>query len=136
MVSFQVRRASAIIQSTQERAFEPLNLRTSEATLLIAIGENPGCTQADLARSLRIKPANVVPLVTKLLSEKLIERAHLGGRAVALHLTPGGADSLKQVRDVLQRQEDEIMRSLPGVEKGAVLDVLKAIARMNACGKP
>jgi len=128
MFGFQLRRVSAILKTTLEAEFEPLGLRTSEATLLIAVGESPGRTQTELGRQLRIKPANMVPLVAKLAAAGFLDRIPGERRALALQLTDAGARQLEAVRQALQRHEERITRSLSATEKALVVQALKAIA--------
>ena len=128
-VGFQLRRASHAVQLSYEAAFEPLGLRTSDTTVLIGIGENPGCTQADLSRNLRIKSANLVPIVAGLVSKLLVVRLAGEGRAVSLHLPDEGVVRLNEVHKALQQQEDRIEHLIPGADKEIILTALKAIAQ-------
>lgn len=128
MFGFQLRRVSAILKSALEAEFEPLGLRTSEATLLMAIGESPGRTQAEIGRDLRIKPANMVPLVARLGAAGFLERIPGKRRAITLQLTAAGAARLEAVRQALQRHEDRITRCLSPEDKAAVIRALKVVA--------
>src|ERR1700751_681606 len=103
---FQLRRVAATLKSALEAELEPLGLRTSEATLLLAVGEIAGRTQAEYGRGLRIKPANMVPLAARLAAAGFIERIPGERRAITLQLTEAGARQLEAVRQALQRHED------------------------------
>ncbi|CAN7460416.1 winged helix DNA-binding protein [Phenylobacterium sp. LjRoot225] len=131
MLGFQLRRVSAMLKSALEAEFEPLGLRTSEATLLIAIGECPGRTQTEVGRDLRIKPANMVPLVARLATAGFLERVPGARRAMTLQLTEAGARQLEEVRKALQRHEDRITQSLSAQDKALVINALKLIAEQQ-----
>jgi DNA-binding MarR family transcriptional regulator len=128
MLGFQLRRVSATLKSSLEAEFEPLGLRTSEATLLLAVGEVAGRTQAEYGRDLRIKPANMVPLVARLAAVGFIARIPGDRRAITLQLTDPGARQLEAVRQALQRHEDRISQSLSEQDKALVIQALKTIA--------
>lgn len=128
MFGFQLPRVSAILKSALEAEYEPLGLRISEATLLIAIGESPGRTQAEIGRDLRIKPANMAPLVARLAAAGFLERTPGERRAIVLRLTAAGARQLEAVQAALQRHEERITRSLSADDKAIVMRALKAIA--------
>jgi DNA-binding MarR family transcriptional regulator len=127
-LGFQLRRASALLKAGIEAELEPLGLRTSEATVLLALGENPGRTQSELGRDLRVKPANMVPTVGRLAAAGLIARTPGPRRAIALHLTDAGTARLQDVREALQRHEDRIARQLTPEDKARLVAALRAIA--------
>lgn len=126
-LGFQLRRAAAILKTALEAELEPLGLRASEATVLIYLGENPGRTQSEIGRDLRIKPANMAPIVSRLAAVELITRTPAGGRALALHLTDRGMARLAEVRGVLQAQEARITGRMSPQERDLVIAALKAI---------
>ena len=134
MLTFQLPRAAAVLKSALEAELEPLSLRASEATLLIYLGENAGRTQAETGRNLRIKPANMVPLVARLAAAGLLARVPGEGRTIALHLTDDGGRKLAEVRRALQRLEDRIDEHLPREDKAAIIEALVTIVKRE-CGK-
>jgi len=134
MLSFQLPRAAAVLKSAVEAELEPLGLRPSEATLLIYLGENPGRTQAEVGRDLRIKPANMVPLVARLAAAGLVARVPGEGRAIALHLTDEGGRRLAEVRQALQRLEERVAGHLRREDKAAMIEALVTIV-MRECGR-
>ncbi|CAN7501015.1 MarR family transcriptional regulator [Phenylobacterium sp. LjRoot219] len=133
MLSFQLPRAAALLKAGVEAELEPLGLRASESTLLIYLGENPGRTQSEAGRDLRVKPANMVPLVARLAAAGLVARVPGEGRALSLHLTEQGVERLGEVRAALQRQEDRISGHLSAQDKTAMLQALATIIKRQ-CG--
>ena len=53
MLGYQLRRTSVAAMSALAEELEPLGILPSEASLLMIIGTNPGCTQSDVGRALR-----------------------------------------------------------------------------------
>lgn len=133
MLGFQLRRVSALLRTALEAELEPLGLRTSEATLLLAVGENPGRSQGEFGRDLRIKPANMTPTVGRLADAGLLARTPGRRRAIGLTLTPAGERRLAEVRQALQRQEARITLDLDPADKVRLLAALRAIAARE-CG--
>lgn len=127
MLGFQLPRAAAVFKAAFEAELEPLGLRPSEATLLIYVGEAPGRTQSEIGRDLRVKPANMVPIVGGLVAAGLLQRTPREGRAIALSLTEAGGRRLEEVRQALQRQEDRITGHLAAADKALVIQVLRGI---------
>jgi DNA-binding MarR family transcriptional regulator len=129
MLGFQLRRAAAAVQSVHEADLARLGLCVSEARLLLGLWESPGSTQTELGRDLRIKPANIVPIVRRLEQAGLIERATEGRRSIALHLTGQGKKQVAQLRKILLKQEEQIIRQVPEADREKLLTALKAIAQ-------
>jgi DNA-binding MarR family transcriptional regulator len=134
-LGFQLRRAAAIFQSALEAQLEPLGLRASEATLLIYVGENPGRTQSEIGRELRIKLANMIPTVGRLASAGLLQRMPGEGRAIALHLTEAGDERVAQVQQAMQRLEERLARRMSPRDKQRVTEALRTVIPLD-CEEP
>ena len=133
MLGFQLRRTSVAVMNTLTEHLAPLGILTSEASLLMMIGANPGCTQSDISRVLRAKPANMVPLVNKLVQAGSIEREQGKGRAIALSLTNTGQQLYLDVKAVFARQEVSISRNLSPELRDALIPALLRICRDACC---
>lgn len=132
MLGFQLRRASVAVMNRLAEELEPLGIRSSEASLLIMIGANPGCTQSDVSRTLRAQPANMVPLINKLDQMGCILREQSKGRSIALTLTVKGQKLYAQVGAAFARHEARIARTLSPEAREALLPVLMQVCK-NAC---
>ncbi len=132
MLGYELRRASVAVATALANEVEPLGLKVSEATLLSIIGANPGCTQSEVGRALGAQPANLVPLVSRLVASGWIERGPTEGRAVALSLTESGALLLAQVNAAFARHEARITRRLPEFMRAKTISALRQICR-DAC---
>lgn len=133
MLAFELRRTSVAVANAFAAAVEPLGLRTSEATLLIFIAANEGCTQSDIARALRAQPANLVPLIQKLVQAGVLAREPADKRAVSLLLTKQGAALAKRINQAAAKHEARIARRLSPATRAQVMKALRMICKDACC---
>lgn len=112
MVWYELRRASLVAMGLLTRALEPLELRPSEASILIIIGANTGATQSDLSRSTGLKQANLVPIISRLLHSGALSRKPGEGRALPLLLTADGEKLRSQVMAIMQEIDAQVSQGL------------------------
>lgn len=127
IIGYRLRRAQLGVFQRFLSAFEALDLRPAEYSVLALIGDNPGRKQTEIAQVLGIKRANFVALVNGLEQRGLTERrsARDDKRANALHLTPAGEDFLAQARSIQDRFEAECIMRLGGKDaRDTLLDLL------------
>ena len=133
MLGYQLRRTSVAAMSALAEELEPLGILPSEASLLMIIGANPGCTQSDVGRALRAQPANLVPLINKLMRAGAVGRAPGKGRAIALTLTDTGRRLFSDVQTAFARHEARIARNLPKELHDTLIPVLMQICKDACC---
>ncbi len=133
MLGYELRRASVAVATALSNEVEPLGLRVSEATLLSIIGENPGCTQSEVGRALGAQPANLVPLVSRLVTSGLVARRQAEGRAIALSLTESGVLLLAEVNAAFARHEARITRRMPAAMRAQTIAALRQICKDACC---
>lgn len=132
-LGYQLRRASSVMMADLGAALAEEGLRPVEATILILIGANPGCTQSDLGRTLGIKRANMVPLIAGLGEKGMVAKAPVDGRSQALSLTEAGATRCVAVNAVMDTVEGRFERMLGLHDVPALREALNAI--VEASGK-
>lgn len=133
MLGFQLRRTSVAVMTALAEELAPLGILPSEASLLMMIGANPGCTQSGLSRALRAQPANMVPLINKLVQAGSIDREQGKGRAIALTLTNTGNKLYGDVKAAFARNETRIARNLPKELRDALIPALMRICKDACC---
>ncbi|WP_205691886.1 MarR family winged helix-turn-helix transcriptional regulator [Caulobacter soli] len=133
MLGFQLRRTSVAVMSALAGELAPLGLNPSEASLIMLIGANPGCTQSAISRAQRAKPANLVPLINQLAAVGALERVPGRGRAIALSLTSKGRDLYARAQAVFARQEARIGRGLPADKRVEMIAMLRQICTDACC---
>lgn len=104
-LGYLLRRASSVMMADLGAALAVTGLRPVEATIVILVGANSGCTQSDIGRMLGIKRANMVPLITGLCAKGLIDKTPADGRSQSLTLTPAGQERRDQA-DAMMRDHE------------------------------
>lgn len=127
LLGYELRRASASAMSALASALTPLGMRPTEASILILIAENPGCTQSDLGRALGAATANLVPIIAGLVSSDKIQREPAGPRALALSLTPAGNELAARVKETIASHEARIAGQLGEAEQKQMIAWLRLI---------
>ena len=133
MLGFQLRRTSVAAMSTLANELDPLGLNPSQASLIMLIGANPGCTQSAISRAQRAKPANLVPLINQLAAAGVLERVPGQGRAIALSLTAKGRDLHDKAKAVFERHEARIGRGLSAEKRTEMIALLRQICSDACC---
>lgn len=128
----ELRRASGALAGLMAQLFGELGLKPSEATMLMTIGRNPGCTQSDIARTHRSKQANLVPLIARLEREGLVARTPGKGRIMGLAASAQGEIVLSQVRDRFERIEACLAGQLDETALAVLVQALRLVCH-NAC---
>lgn len=124
---YVLRRASSALMGRLHRHLEAHDLRATEASLIMLIGERTGLTQSEAGRILGIKRANMVPLTAKLEARGLLERLQLTGRSQELVLTEEGRQMLAKVRAAIAAHEAETMARVPEDLRAYVIPILTAL---------
>jgi DNA-binding MarR family transcriptional regulator len=116
IVGYRLRRAQLKVFQRFLAAFEALNLRPAEYSVLVLIADNPGRKQTAIAEVLGIKRANFVALVHEMEERGLVERRPAADdkRANALHLTRAGKTFLTRARAVHDEMEQALVERLGG----------------------
>ncbi len=136
MLGYQLRRTSVAVMSALASELEPLGLNPSEASLIMLIGANPGCTQSEIGRAQRAKPANLVPLINQLSALGALERVSGRGRTIALSLTEKGLDLHQRATMVFGRHEARITRGLPADRRMEMIALLRQVCTDACCPDP
>ncbi|MES2156167.1 MAG: MarR family winged helix-turn-helix transcriptional regulator [Pseudomonadota bacterium] len=132
LLGYHLRRTTTAATAALTDLLAPLGVNPGEATLLLFLGANPGCTQSDIGRALRAQPANLVPLINKLALLGIVAKQPGKGRAITLTLTAQGESLHAQVAQAFARHEAMIARSIPADRREELLALLRAICR-DAC---
>ena len=131
-MGYNLRHAHGVQKQRFAAVFGPLGIRPVTLSVLGTIYENPGITQADLGKKLRIKRANMVPVMAELENRSLIARrpSDSDRRAHVVALTPAGTKFTLKLLDLHRRLEEDLARSLGVRERDQLLDLLKRFRRL------
>jgi len=124
---YVLRRASIATMKRLNDHLSALDLRATEASLILLIGSRGGLTQSEAGRILGIKRANMAPLTAKLETRGLLARRQISGRSQELSLTPSGEQLLVDVRALIAQHEAETMARVPQELRAFVMPILLAL---------
>jgi DNA-binding MarR family transcriptional regulator len=121
---YLLRRISGAVMADLATTLSDLELKISEASVLIVIGDDPGRNQSSIGRRLGIQRANMAPLIAKLVDRGLVERTQADGRSTGLGLTARGAALTHVVRDRITAHESRMFNALTPEERRGLQDLL------------
>ena len=126
---YALRRAANATAAELSARLAKVELRQSDASLLMLVAANPGATSSALGRELGIERANMVPLLKRLEEAKLIEREAIDGKSQGLRLTAEGQRRLAEARAIIEAFEDELVARVPPEHRDHLLPALNALWR-------
>lgn len=124
---YVLRRASNAMMSEFATRLAPLDLRISEVSVLVLVGEREDLTSAEIGKALDIQRANMVPLLNRLEAAGLIERRPINGRSMAIVLTQQGFSRLAQGRTIIEAFEAELLQRIPPKHRDHFMPALYAL---------
>ena len=126
---YALRRAANATAAELSARLAALDLRQSDASLLLLVAVNPGATSSALGRALGVERANMVPLLKRLDEAGLIGREAIDGKSQGLRLTPAGLQRLAEARKIIEAFEAELLARVPAEHRDHLLPALNAIWR-------
>jgi DNA-binding MarR family transcriptional regulator len=126
---YALRRAANAMMGELSARLEKLELRLSEATVLLVVADRKTLSSSDIGRMLDIQRANMVPLLNRLEAADLIERKPLDRKSQAILLTSAGRDKLKQVRRTTAKFEKDLLAKVPAEHRDHLVPALNALWR-------
>src|SRR5579862_3186733 len=129
-VGFMMRMAQlALLEFVFSKQFG-LDLPISQMTILRLIHTRSGLTQKRIADAMRIKTANLTPLINELEANGLVSRRNsaTNRRAYALYLTRKGESSLKKTKKIMADQMSIMADILDPDERKRLIKLLRKIA--------
>jgi DNA-binding MarR family transcriptional regulator len=126
---YALRRAANATAAELAARLALLELRQSDVSVLILIGENPGVTASAIGRARDIQRANMVPLLKRLEDAGLIEREPIDGKSQGLALTTAGRAKMAEARGIVEAFEAELIRRVAPEHRDHLLPALEALWR-------
>lgn len=112
------------------------NLYKGDPRLIMAIAGNEGCTQAELAKMLCIKPATLTVMIKRIESAGLIERRmdEKDLRLLRVYVTPKGREIAEKTEEILRKAVCRIFEGIDDEELAIYEKVVTEILqRMKSC---
>jgi len=135
VIGYQLAQASIVTDEVfAQQVGVPLELRRVEYTLLMLVGENPGCTPARLARALKVTPANISMLIDRVEARGWVRREphSTDRRSHHLHLT---AKASKLAADATRRLVAGEAAALAGLSTGERAILAELLHKLASCRK-
>ena len=129
LVGYALRRVQMKVFQHLVECLTPYDLRPAQFSALAIIAQNPGPTQAELAKALNIEPPQVVPLLNKLESRALAVRVRCkpDKRSYGIFLSKTGETLLKELNQIAAQSDLDATAALDNQEREELLRLLKKI---------
>lgn len=124
---YKLRRASQALIGELASRLSRLDLRLSDATVLLLVNDRQDITPSEIGRELDIQRANMVPLLKRLESAGLTMRRPLDRKSFAVTLTPEGHQRRTRVEEVITAFEAELMARIPDRHRRHFMPILDAL---------
>ena len=125
---FNLRAASNAAMARLSEIIAGLDLKISDASILIVIQANPGCRQSEIGKALNIVSANLTPKLHKLEERGLVSRIRLDGRTNTLKLTRKGTATATACLNAMKAFEAALSEYLSPIKDRDFNSALKRIA--------
>lgn len=126
---YTLRRAANAMMAELGTLLAEVDLRVSEASILLLIDGCSTMTSSMIGAALDIRSANMAPLIGRLVSRELVDRVPLDGKSMAIILTDEGRQVLAQVRRITQDFERDLMQRIPPQHRDHFVPALNALWR-------
>ncbi|ATP44605.1 MarR family transcriptional regulator [Pseudomonas kermanshahensis] len=129
LVGYALRRVQMKVFQHLVECLTPYDLRPAQFSALAIIAQNPGPTQAELAKALNIEPPQVVPLLNKLEEAGLAlrVRSKADKRSYGLYLSKAGEKLLKTLYGVAEESDRAATANLDDDERRQLLALLRKV---------
>jgi DNA-binding MarR family transcriptional regulator len=133
ITGYPLRRAQLAVFEDFNRRFASLGLSPAQYSALVAIADNPGRKQSEIAGALGIQRPNFVAMMDELERRGLAERLRSAAdrRSHALTLTQRGSDLVARARLVQRKQESAIARLLGPKDRERLVALLRRLAKIG-----
>jgi DNA-binding MarR family transcriptional regulator len=110
---YVLRRAANAMMADLAARLAPTELRISDATVLLLIGDRGDMTSSEIGKVLEIQRANMVPLLNRMETSGLIRREPIDRKSQAIVLTETGRKRLADVRRITAKFESDLLARIP-----------------------
>lgn len=124
---YALRRAANAMMAELATRLGALDLRISDASVLLLVADRDTLTSSEIGKVLDIQRANMVPLLNRLESAGLIERRPIDRKSQAIVLSEAGKARLTEVRELTSRFEDDLLARIPAEHRDHFLPALRAL---------
>lgn len=133
LIGFRLRLAQIALFDDFERAMRPFDITPTRFGALSLIDANPGLSQMQLAKAIRLDRSTLVALLDHLEKRSLVQRrpSATDKRTNELRLTPEGRLLLGKLKRRVQEHEKRMFGKLPADERAQLARLLEAVSAMK-----
>ncbi len=124
---YALRRAAQAMIAELGQRLAPLDLRISDASVLLLVAGRRDMTSSEIGKALDIQRANMVPLLNRLEGAGLIRREPIDRKSQAIVLSEAGLARLAQVREITARFEQDLLEKIPALHRPHFVPALQAL---------
>jgi DNA-binding MarR family transcriptional regulator len=130
LLGFQLRRAQIKLFQHFKSSMTRPAITPGQAGVLMLIENNPGISQAALARAMEIERATLGETIAYLQKNRWVERrkSSSDGRSYALHLSASGKQLVKKLQAGIRKHEKAVCDNLNTKER---LELLRLLTKFN-----
>lgn len=126
---YALRRAANAMMSDLAGRLMAIDLRLSDASVLMLVSSRKDVTSSEIGRILDIQRANMVPLLNRMEAANLVERVPIDRKSFAIVLTGSGQNKLEEVRTITNQFENDLMNRIPEEHRDHFIPALNALWR-------
>jgi DNA-binding MarR family transcriptional regulator len=133
-VGYVLKQAAVALRSAMDAALRPLDLTVPQYSCLELLGQRPGLSNAELARSVFVSRQAMNGVLRGLQQRGLVTRPATAshGRALPTQLTDAGRERLRAASTAVRAVEKRMLRPLTPNARHRLLDDLAACAEALA----
>jgi len=124
---YALRRAANAMMAELAARLAPLDMRISDASVLLLVAGRHDMTSSEIGKVLDIQRANMVPLLNRLEGTGLLRREPIDRKSQAIVLSEAGEAALAQVRIITARFEEDLMARIPAAHRPHFVPALQAL---------
>jgi DNA-binding MarR family transcriptional regulator len=124
---YVLRRAANTMMAELAMRLAVIDLRVTDASVLLLIAERSDMTSSEIGKMLDIQRANMVPLLNRLAVAGLIARRPIDRKSQAVVLTETGLAQLRQVRAITGQFEQDLLDRIPAQHRAHFVPALQAL---------
>ena len=124
---YALRRAANAMMAELTSRLAPIDLRISDASVLLLVGDRTDMTSSEIGKILDIQRANMVPLLNRLDNAGLISRLPIDRKSQAIVLTGSGSQRLAEVKAITSQFENDLLDRIPPQHRPHLVPALRAL---------
>ena len=130
-VGYVLKQAAAALRNAMDEVLRPLNLTVPQYSCLEVLGQRPGLSNAELARSTFVTRQSMNVVLQNLEGRGLVSRPATApvGRELPTMLTPAGREQLHAASAAVRRIERKMCAGLDRPQQEALLELLRTCCR-------